>query len=65
MTASGQKPEKADCRRFAPTKAVSHSQYNEWNTAKQRLININEPANANMILSIFMMTPYHFSSIIF
>ena len=44
-----------DCKRFSPTKAVNHSQFKFNFTARIKLINTNEPANARIILSFIIV----------
>jgi len=61
MTATGQKPDREDCRRLAPTKAAKTSHHELCSHASATLMIIKEPANANIILSMFIVN-LHFLS---
>ena len=52
---AGQKPVRADCTRFAPTKAVSHNQLGLTQWARARLLKIMVPARIRMASSIRIM----------
>ena len=54
IMASGQKPVKEDCSRFAPTKAVSQNQLGFTRKPSARLTRITVPANASTARSMLI-----------